>query len=338
MTLTSGDICGDIRLLARVQAGVQAGVIVSVEIASTRPAQAARIFEGRPVAALCDGVGRVFSLCGTAQTVAALTATEAALGYPPAPGAQAVRDLARLAEMLTQTTMRLALHWPRALGLALRPDLLRGCLAAEAAIAAGVLGPDWRAPGAGVPVPAQGLSETLGALDMQLQAADPGAVLAEALAGLGLDAYGTLPEGMAPEAGALRRCWEHETVAAVRAAQGAGLAARLAAARAELALLPLQMIEALDAISPEPARAPSRQTGHGEAVVETARGPLTHRLTVDNGIVTACVTEAPTEANFAPGGPATAGLVGQAANRQAAELHVLAIDPCVAARVEFEDA
>lgn len=334
MTPISGDICGEIRLRARAQGGV----IVSVEIASTRPAQAARIFEGRPVAEACDSIGRVFSLCGTAQTIAALTAAEEALGIAPVPGVRAARDLARLAEMLTQTTMRLALHWPRALGLALRPELVRACLAAEAAIAKGALGPDWRLPGAGAAAPVQALAATLSALDALLQEADPGAALATALARLGLDAYGTLPEGTVPEAGALRRYWDHTAVAAARAVHGTGLAARLAAARAEFERLPSQMIRALEAISPESARAPSRQTGQGEAIVETARGPLVHRLTVEEGIVTACVTAAPTEANFAADGAAAAGLIGQAANRQAAELHVLAIDPCVAASVEIDTA
>ena len=48
-------------------------------------------------------------------------------------------------------------------------------------------------------------------------------------------------------------------------------------------------------------------------------------------------TEAPTEANFAPGGAAEAGLKGAAADARAAELHVLAIDPCVAAVVEIAE-
>lgn len=334
MTPTTGDISGEIRLRARAKQGT----IFAVEVTSTRPAQAVRIFEGKPVAELCDGVGRVFSLCGTAQTVAALAAAEAALGIAPAPGVRAARDLARLAEMLTQTTMRLALHWPRALGLELRPELVRACLAAEKAIAESALGSGWRVPGAGTGAPSSSLAGALAALDAQLQQADHGADLVHALADLGLCGYGALPEGIAPEAGALSRCWNLAPVAAARAAHGAGLAARLAAARAELARLPSRMIETLDGIAPETARAPSRQSGQGEAVVETARGPLAHRLSVDGGIVTGCATEAPTEANFAPGGPAVAGLVGQPASLLAAELHVLAIDPCVAVAVEIDDA
>ncbi len=334
MTPTSGDICGDIRLRARTAAGR----IASVEIVSTRPVAASRMFEGMPVGEMCAGIGRVFSLCGTAQTVAALRASEMALGLAPAPGVDAGRDLARLAEMLTQVAMRLGLHWPRALGREIRPEIVRACLAAEAAIGADVLGAGWRVPGAGARTPPAALAETLGALDTLLQEADPGAELAGALAARGLEGYGALPEAMPPEAGALARNWDAGPVAEARAAHGVGLAARLEASRAELSLLPLMMIEALDRIVPEPARAPARLSGMGDAVVETARGPLTHRLTLADGIVTACVTEAPTEANFAPQGPAAAGLIGAPADALAAELHVLAVDPCVAASVEMIDA
>lgn len=331
---TSGDICGDIRVRARAEGGRIAQVVIE----SRRPAEVARVFEGKPVDAVCAGVGRVFSLCGTAQTIAALTAAEAALGIAPAPGVLAARRLARRAEMLTQTAMRLALHWPRALGLEMRPELVRACLDAEATIASHALGADWRRPGAGLAAPDDTLQEALSALDTLLQEADPGAALAEALAGRGLDAFGALPDGMAPEAGALARTWDHETVATIRAAHGAGLAARLAASRAELSLLPLMMIEALDAIVPEPARDPARDSGEGEAVVETARGPLTHRLTVTGGVVAGFTIDAPTEANFATGGPVEAGLLGAAPDPLAAELHVLAIDPCVAATVEIDGA
>lgn len=329
-----GDICGDIRLRARAEAGV----ISAVDITSTRPTDVARLFIGKPVEEMCASVGRVFSLCGTAQTIAALLACEAALGIGSAPGVQAARGLARLAEMLTQTTMRLALHWPRALGLELSPDLVRACLDIEAAIGTEVLGAGWKVPGAGVGRPDAELGERLNALDTLLQAADPGEGLARAIAEDGLEGYGALPEGVAPEAGALARTWAHETVTFAREAHGAGLAARLAASRAELSLLPLLMIEAFDRVAEELARRAVRDTGDGEAVVETARGPLTHRLSVEDGIVTAFATEAPTEANFAPGGPAAAGLVGARADSRAAELHVLAIDPCVAAVVDIADA
>jgi uptake hydrogenase large subunit len=39
--------------------------------------------------------------------------------------------------------------------------------------------------------------------------------------------------------------------------------------------------------------------------------------------------------NFAPTGPVATGLIGARADLLAAELHVLAIDPCVACSVAF---
>lgn len=338
---TSGDICGAIHLVARAEDGV----ITGVNVASSRPVQVARVFESAPVEQLCATIGRIFSLCGVAQTVAALTAAEAALGIAPAPGVQAARDLARLGEMLTQTVMRLSLFWPRAFGAGqlggeMRPDLVRACLGVEEKIAAQALGAGWRVPGAGVQSTggqgaAPALEAALAELDTLLQGEDPGAPLAAALHARGLEGYGALPAGHEPEQGALARQWHHESVVQARAAHGAGLAARLEAARAEVALLPLMMLDVVARVTPEPERAATRSSGAGQAVVETARGGLTHRLALEDGIVTACTIEAPTEANFAADGPAVRGLIGARADPLGAELHVLAIDPCVAASVDI---
>ncbi|RME18569.1 MAG: hypothetical protein D6801_01120, partial [Alphaproteobacteria bacterium] len=194
----------------------------------------------------------------------------------------------------------------------------------------------WRAPGAGIgAIERDGWRARLEALAAQVREADPTPALARALAEAGLEGYGALPEGAAPEAGALARGWDVPEVAAARAAHGAGLAARLAASRHELLALPGRMAEALAAIEPAPARAAKRADGPGRAVVETARGPLTHALRLTAGRVADYSTAAPTEVNFAPRGPALAGLSGARAEARAAELHMIAIDPCVACRVEI---
>lgn len=328
------DIGGSIRVVLRPR-GEQVG---AVEIASTRPLSAARVFVGKPVDDVVESIGRLFSLCGKAQTVAALRAAEQALGLDPAPGVEAARELLRLAEMLTQTAMRLGLHWPRALGLELRPDLVRAALAAEQAVEAQVAGMGWRAVGAGVTAPPDAMTDTLARLTDALAGSALVAQLATALEVRGREGFGALPEGMAPEAGALSRNWDARKVAAARAAHGAGLAARLAASAEDLARLPLEMIAALAGVEATPARAAPRRSGAGAATVETARGPLTHRIEIKDGVVVSCETEAPTEANFAPGGPAAAGLVGAVLDPGAAELHLLAIDPCVGCEVEVADA
>jgi coenzyme F420-reducing hydrogenase alpha subunit len=309
--------------------------IGAVEILSTRPRDAARIFVGKPVSDTCATIGRVFSLCGTAQTVAALRAAEQALAMPASAPVDAARDLAMLAEMLTQTAMRLALHWPRVLGLPLQPELVRACLVVERRIEAEVLGAGWRAPGAGLAAPDAGLAEMLDALAPELAAADPGAPLAVELEARALLGYGALPVGQPPEAGALARRWNTPAVIAARAAHGAGLGARLAASQEELAALPSAMRAALDRTRPAPSRSATRDSGQGAAMVETARGPLRHAMNVEAGIVTACRTEAPTEENFSDHGPVARGLHGAKPDPVAAELHVLAIDPCVACTVEI---
>ncbi|PIE07178.1 MAG: hypothetical protein CSA74_08605 [Rhodobacterales bacterium] len=327
------DMAGEIRVCLTVGGADRVGVraedarIRAVDIRSTRPVAAARVFEGKPAGEMCARIGRIFSLCGSAQSVAALMAVETALAIAPDPRVSAARDALRRAEMLTQIVTRLALHWPRVLGLPLAPEAVRAAMAAEHGLEAAVLGSGWRQPGAGI----AGGRASAPVIDAAALA-DP---LAEALARRGLEGYGALPDGMAPEHGVLARGWSLAPVAAARAAHGAGLAARLAAARAALETLPGEIAAALAAAGPAPARAALRDSGTGEATVATARGPLTHRVAIAGGLVTRCRTEAPTEPNFAANGPVAAGLVGAAADPVAAELHVLAIDPCVACRLEL---
>ena len=329
MTNSSPDIAGSIR----VTLTPSGGRVGAVAIASTRPVAAARMFQGLAAGEMTARIGRVFSLCGAAQTVAALGAVEQALGIAPAPGVSAARDALRLAEMITQTAMRLALHWPRALGMELRPDLVRIALEAERSVETQVLGADWRQPGAGLAGP-QPMDEPLAPL--RALADDPlPEVLAKALAARGIESFGALASGQGPEAGALSRNWDAAAVAEACARHGAGLAARLAAARHDLAILPFALADALAQVSQTPPRLPARQTGQGAATVETARGPLTHRVAITGGVVTACETEAPTEANFTPHGPVASGLSGAPLDAVAAELHVLAIDPCVACSIEL---
>jgi len=328
MSQPPADIAGDIR----VTLTPDGETVGAVEIVSTRPTAAARMFVGHRPDEMTGAIGRVFSLCGTAQTVAALRAVEQALAIPSAPGVEAARDAARLAEMITQTVMRLALHWPRVLGLDLRPDLVRGAMAVERSLEARVLGADWRQPGAGLGAAVADPAALLAPLEGL--ATDPLLVqLADAVILRKLEAFGALPAGQGPEAGALTRNWEAPAVGEVRAHHGAGLAARLAAAGEDLRRLPAALAAALAAVVPAEPRPAARDSGTGAATVETARGPLTHRVVVEAGLITACETEAPTEANFTPTGPVAAGLAGAPLDPVAAELHVLAIDPCVACTV-----
>lgn len=74
--------------------------------------------------------------------------------------------------------------------------------------------------------------------------------------------------------------------------------------------------------------------GSGEATVETARGPLVHRLVLEGDRIADYRIVAPTDLRFAPGGEAAASLAQlcgmsiQAAEREV-KLLALALDPCV---------
>ncbi len=329
MPQDSCDIAGSIH----VALAPEGARVAAVRITSTRPTEAARVFVGKPVGEVTSSIGRIFSLCGIAQTVAALDAAEQALGIGASAEASAARDVLRLAEMAAQIVMRLGLHWPRALGLPMQPEAVRGALMGQQMLEAQLLGAGWRRPGAALSAPAPAAADTVArfaAIDIPALVAP----LAQALAERGWEGYGALPEGMAPEVGSFARQWE--AVAEPRAAHGPGLAARLHAAAADFTAIAAEMRVRLAATGPVPERAPSRQSGAGEATVETARGPLHHRMTVTDGIVTACQTEAPTEENFAADGPVAAGLLGAPADLVAAELHLLAIDPCVGCTVALD--
>ncbi|MFO7640157.1 MAG: nickel-dependent hydrogenase large subunit [Candidatus Competibacteraceae bacterium] len=147
--------------------------------------------------------------------------------------------------------------------------------------------------------------------------------------------------GRVGETGALARCWEHPLIAALRADYGNGLLVRSTARIVECAALVAGLREQarmLDDENPETA-VTDTASGSGLGVVECARGRLVHWLAVTEGRVSAYRILAPTEWNFHPEGPLTRGLtgarVGPGTNiRQAIELFVTALDPCVAFEVD----
>lgn len=340
MAVLHSDISGEIRLVLHL-AGSR---VAKVDIRSTRPAHAAAIFKGHAAMDMPGEIGSVFSLCGRAQTIAALRAAEAALGIPSDPSVEAARDALRHTEMITQSAMRLCLFWPRALGIAPEPGLVRLALETEQAVIAGLFGGGgWTRPGAGVRAPDLALEEAVDRLTMAVDDYCARTPLRDELARLGLEGFGALPEGMTPEEGAFTRQWDDEGTAAARAAHGPGLAARLEAGLADLFTLPGWLLANITAIETVGDRMPARDAGTGTAVVETARGRLTHRLSVAGEQVEECEILAPTEANFRAGGPVAAGLIGTDASDRArlelaAHLHVIAIDPCVAFTLELADA
>lgn len=143
--------------------------------------------------------------------------------------------------------------------------------------------------------------------------------------------------GAVGETGALARCWAHPLIAALRAEHGNGLFVRLTARVVECGALVAELREQARVVRDENPETPDLGTagGSGLGMVECARGRLVHWLAVAEGRVGAYRILAPTEWNFHPEGPLARGLIGARVGRQgdtirqAIELLVMALDPCV---------
>lgn len=150
--------------------------------------------------------------------------------------------------------------------------------------------------------------------------------------------------GAPAETGALARLQAHPVVAAMRARHGNAVPARMVARLAELAQLVLRVAgRAQGGGEPRWVDALSLGASAGLGVVQTARGLLLHRASVDEGRVVAYRIVAPTEWNFHPAGALVRGLEGVDATDgdalvRDARLAVQALDPCVGCRVEVAHA
>lgn len=88
-----------------------------VEMQSSRPVGASRVFIGKPLAEVARQLPRLYSLCATAQSLAFASAAEQALGLRVDPMTQAVRQQGLRAEWIKEHLWRLRLDWPPLLGL-----------------------------------------------------------------------------------------------------------------------------------------------------------------------------------------------------------------------------
>jgi hypothetical protein len=145
-------------------------------------------------------------------------------------------------------------------------------------------------------------------------------------------------DGVAVETGPLSRLREHRLIAALTARDGRCASTRIVARLVELA----RLLEALQRDEGEPSgavRAWPVEKGSGIAAVQTARGVLLHLARIDDDRIDDYRIVAPTDWNFHPDGALARGLVGleaddAAALAQRAGLAALALDPCVAFRIE----
>ena len=266
-----------------------------------------RLFEHQVPEAVVKAVPYLFTLCAHAQRAAAQAALAAAAGEERRPV-----DAGELwIEMLHENFWRLLLDWPPALGL---PD------ARDAFVA-------WRAARSGDDRQAR-TEETLKV--MRGQAAD-------CLARLGEVRPSPEPV-LAPEA--WLGYWQGTADQPPPTTQPVSVAAayRRRLREAEVAAA------ALAAGAPYPIAAAGGE-GWGVGQTLTARGVLTHAAHVDaaDGKIVHYKVWAPTDALFADTAALAALLAGQrhaspAAAKQALNLAVLALDPCLPYTLELQNA
>ena len=146
-------------------------------------------------------------------------------------------------------------------------------------------------------------------------------------------------DGRPCETSPLTRMSGHPLIESLKSEDGYGLGARLIACLAELAEIPAQMLELLNApMDGAPAERLPGSDGVGIGQVEAARGRLVHAVQMADAKVRCYRILAPTEWTFHPEGAAARGLRRIAAARgpdclNLARLFVTAADPCVAADV-----
>jgi len=338
-----------------VHLAVAGGRVRTATVTVHRP-NAARALIGRTPEEAVRLVPLLFSLCGTAQALAAAEALESALDIDAAPHASA-RALLVAAEMAGSHAWQALIDWPKRLGEIPQPQALAPLRAATAAISAalypnrdgqrlggGALQPDHAALDAAIarlresvhqavfggPPPTDPESLAVWASE----GATPAARLMRRAQAPDLAGFGACD---APSLGPLARQRAHPLVAAQLGRHGPGVAAHAVARLAELADLPDHMARLAAALA---ETNPSRQSqnGIGTGTVETARGRLTHGVRLEGGRIADYRIEAPTDWNFAADGPLARGLSGAFADNglpERAGMLVTALDPCVSCTISI---
>lgn len=90
----------------------QDGHVGAVDIVSTRPLQAARVFENKTPEAVLQLLPLLYSICAMAQTQAAQLACERALGIVPSPAIRLARELLVCLETAREHLWRILIDWP----------------------------------------------------------------------------------------------------------------------------------------------------------------------------------------------------------------------------------
>ncbi len=330
----------------------------TVSIRSNRLRLSPRFFAGKPVETAPKLVGMLFSLCGTAQSVASARACEQALGQTLDPETERHRDLQIKTETLFEHLLRLSQDWPKALGIEpLEVATLQPLFLLK------------RNPQSALPHIRQWVDEHLNAKLEALQTR----ILQNGWEKLGDHSLHTLPElppawwearltaadaetfmatptvdGQAYETSAMTRQWHNPELQHWKTVYGSGLLTRLQARV-------LDMRECLEELNPPQspffkggskkarqlsAVPPFEKGGTGGiSLTQTARGLLAHRVVQQNNLINDYQIVAPTEWNFHPHGSLhnmLATLQGQDETdlTQQARFLITALDPCVDYQLE----
>ncbi|WP_193368689.1 nickel-dependent hydrogenase large subunit [Pelagibius marinus] len=109
-------------------------------IAFTEPGDIGGLLRGRRPEEALTLVPLVYALCGTAQSQAAVTALEQALGSAPSAQTRAARAALTGMETLREHSLRIALDWPGFLGLPPQAERLRPVMELLPALTAALFG------------------------------------------------------------------------------------------------------------------------------------------------------------------------------------------------------
>jgi hypothetical protein len=361
---------GELRIGLRVGAGRVEGI----RITSSRPDVARSLLQGRSRAEVRAAVPLLFSICGRSQAAASELACAAAAGEDVSAETLQRCRASVSAETVREGAWRTLLDWPQWIDEEPTSEAIaaaRGSLALHAGAAAeaggeaialaafGVPAEDWLArdsragldrwvdagPTAAarfirrvrddaMAQPADGTRRNVPLLDTADHAAWIGLIAQAADADPSFARHPTW-RGAPAETGALARLQSDPLVAAL-ASNANLIEARFVARLRELALLLAGRVSAA-------VGAVALPSGGGVAWVENARGLLIHRVRLDQGRVRHYCIVAPTEWNFHPAGALVSALTGTPASdrdhvKQRTTQLVHSLDPCVACRVEFDDA
>ena len=357
----------------RVGLRVDGARVARVRVTSSRPDIARELLSGRGRAEALAMVPRLFSICARSQAAASELACAAAAGERADEDMLARARQSVSAETLRESAWRTLLEWPKAIGelpgeaaiAAARGALTGTSGGSGGAIALAAFGnsaEEWLALQT---LPAlqhwadQGHTATARfvrhALDDDAVAGTQSAramaavpllatpVQASALAELAQaedadSGFARRPvwRGAPAETGALARQQSDALMQALLRHCSSRVPARFVARLRELALL-------LAGRGGAALGATALPDGSGLAWVENARGLLMHRLRLAQGRTADYRIVAPTEWNFHPDGALPAALLDTPAHdlgllRRRTRVLVDSLDPCVACRVEIEDA